>query len=324
MERWSNDTPILQYSNTPTKLMATTISKRSSNSETKLIALLGYPVRHSVSPQFQNVALETLGINTKYLAFEVPPDKIKIAFKGLCTLGAIGANITVPYKETIYKMCSKCSPEARVIEAVNTVKFEDGKAIGFNTDAYGITAALKESRQKFKAAKVVVLGGGGAARAAVTQAVFDGAKEICVLNRTVSKAKTLVKNISAKVELLPKKEKPKSLPKFTVGGYKIIEKALKDASVLINASSVGLKKDDPHLFDYKIIKPSTFVYDMVYNPPMTPLLLEAKRRGCKTANGITMLLHQGAKAFEIWFNRPAPVELMRNRLLHPNIFAGSK
>ncbi len=304
--------------------MATTITNIYSNSETKLIALLGFPVKHSISPQFQNTALETLGINTKYLAFEVSPEKVKSAFKGLNALGAIGANITVPHKETIFKLCDKCSPEAKVIEAVNTVKFEKGKAIGYNTDAYGLAAALKDGKQKFKDAKVVILGGGGAARAAVTQAIFDGALEICVLNRTVSKAQSLVKDISEIVKLLPDEERPETFPDFTVGGYEIIKQSLKDSSILINASSVGLKRDDPQLFDYKIIESKTFVYDMIYNPPITPLLLGAKRKGCKTANGITMLLHQGAKAFEIWFNRPAPVELMRNKLLHPSIFAGSK
>ncbi len=301
--------------------MPTTITNIYSNSETKLIALLGCPVKHSVSPQFQNAAMEILGINTKYLAFEVLPDNIKCAFKGLNALCAIGANITVPHKQSVFKLCDKSSPEAKVIEAVNTVKFENGKSIGFNTDAYGLAAALKEKNQSFKNGKIVILGAGGAARAAVTQAIFDGAQEICVINRTVSKAESLVKDISEKVKSLNKTEKPETFSEIAAGGYDIIKQSLKDSSLLINASSIGLKNDDPHLFDYTIIDPDIFVYDMIYNPIFTPLLLEAKRKGCKTANGLTMLLHQGAKAFEIWFNRPAPLELMRNKLLQPNIFS---
>jgi len=301
--------------------MATTITNIYSNSETKLIALLGCPVKHSVSPQFQNAALECLGINTKYLAFEVFEENITEAVKGLKALGALGANITVPHKQSVVKLCDKCSPEAKVIEAVNTIKFENGKAIGFNTDAYGLAASLKENYQSFKNKKSVILGAGGAARAAVTQAIFDGAEEICVINRTVSKAESLVKNISEKIKLLTDNEKPKKIPGISAGGYDLIKKSLKNSSILINASSVGLKTDDPHLFDYTIIEANIFVYDMIYNPTQTALLLEAKRQGCKTANGITMLLHQGAKAFEIWFNRTAPIELMRNKLLHPTLFS---
>ena len=301
--------------------MATTITNIYSNSETKLIALLGCPVKHSVSPQFQNAALECLGINTKYLAFEVFEENITDAVKGLNALGAVGANITVPHKQSGFKLCDKCSPEAKVIEAVNTIKFENGKAIGFNTDAYGLAASLKENNQNFKNKKIVILGAGGAARAAVTQAIFDGAEEIYVINRTISKAESLVQNISEKVKFLFDNEKPKNFPEISAGGYDNIKKVLKDFSILINASSVGLKNDDPHLFDYTIIDSNLFVYDMIYNPPLTPLLLDAKRKGCKTSNGLTMLLHQGAKAFEIWFNRPAPIELMRNKLLHPTIFS---
>ena len=301
--------------------MATTITNIYSNSETKLIALLGCPVKHSVSPQFQNAALECLGINTKYLAFEVFEENITNAVKGLNALGAVGANITVPHKQSVFKLCDKCSPEAKVIEAVNTIKFENGKAIGFNTDAYGLAASLNENNQSFKNKKIVILGAGGAARAAVTQAIFDGAEEIYVINRTISKAESLVQNISEKVKLLADNEKPENFPEISAGGYDVIKKALKNSSILINASSIGLKNDDSHLFDYTIIESNIFVYDMIYNPPFTPLLLDAKRKGCKTSNGLTMLLHQGAKAFEIWFSRPAPLELMRNKLLHPTIFS---
>jgi len=300
--------------------MVTTITNIYSNSETKLIALLGCPVKHSISPQFQNAALETLGINTKYLAFEVLPEKFDDAFRGLNALNTIGANFTVPHKQSAFKLCDKCSPEVKVIEAVNTVKFENGKAIGFNTDGYGLATALKEKNQSFKNNKVVILGAGGAARAAVTQAIFDEAEEIYVINRTVSKAESLVKDISKKVGLLSEIEKPKTFPEISAGGYDIIKKALKNSSILINASSVGLKKEDYELFDYTILEPNIFVYDMIYNPPLTSLLLAAKCKGCRTANGITMLLHQGAKAFEIWFNRPAPLELMRKKLNQPNIF----
>lgn len=288
------------------------------DAETKLIALLGWPVKHSASPRFHNAALEALGINAIYMAFAVPPELLAPALRGLAALGAIGANITVPHKEAAFALCDDCSPEAKVIAAVNTICFQNGRLIGHNTDAYGIAAALAEEGVSLHGANVVVLGAGGAARAIVTQAILDGAAQIFIINRTLNRAERLLLDLIEKCRALPPQDRPYPLPRCQVLPYSDIRIALANAHVLINATSVGLREEDQLLFDPTLIHPSTLVYDTIYNPPQTRLLIAAKQAGChKTANGLTMLLHQGARAFELWFNRPAPLELMRKELLEP-------
>lgn len=291
------------------------------DTQTKFVGLLGWPVEHSASPMFQNAALDALGINAVYLAFSVKPEEFATAFAGLPALGAIGINITLPHKQTAYKLCDECSAEARVIEAVNTVKFKDGKAYGFNTDAYGIKESLAESGVKFTGQRVVILGAGGVARAIVAQAVLDGASEIFVVNRTISKAENMLVSVLNNCRNLDKDERKYSIPPCQALGYDEIRDALRDAGILINATSVGLRDTDDLLFDLFYIESTTFVYDTIYNPPQTRFLIEAKQSGCKkTANGLSMLLYQGAKAFEIWFERRAPIELMRQQLMHPRAF----
>jgi len=288
------------------------------DAETRLIALLGWPVKHTASPRFHNAALEALGINAVYMAFGVPPEQVRDALRGLCALGVIGANITVPHKEAAYAACDECSPEAKVIAAVNTVRFDGTRIIGYNTDAYGIAAALAEEGCRMHNANVVVMGAGGAARAIVTQAALDGAAQVAIVNRTVKRAEQLVTEVLENCRRLPAQERPHPLPRCQVLRYDEIRTALQDAHVLINATSVGLRENDALLFDPAYIHPSTFVYDTIYNPPQTRLLIEAKQNGCqRTSNGLSMLLHQGARAFELWFNRPAPLELMRKVLNQP-------
>jgi len=295
------------------------------DSETRLIALLGYPVKHSASPPFQNAALEALGINAIYLAFAVPPDSFAEAFAGLIALGAIGANVTVPHKEAAFAACEERSPEARVIEAVNTIRFREGRSFGYNTDAFGIAAALKEEGVGFHKASVVVLGAGGAARAIVAQAILDGAAAVTIVNRTVERAERLLTQLLENCRKLEPHNQPHPYPRCQVVGYDEIRAALASANILINATSVGLKEDDHLPFDAQLIHQQTFVYDTIYNPPQTHLLIEAKKSGCaKTVNGLTMLLFQGARAFEIWFDRPAPVELMRNSLIQPRLMRSGK
>jgi len=300
-------------------------TRETIDAETMLVALLGWPVKHSASPRFHNAALEALGINATYMAFAVPPERFTDAFRGLQALGAVGANFTVPHKEAACSLCDELSPAAQVIEAVNTVKFEKGQAVGYNTDAYGIAAALAEEGLKFRGNNVVILGAGGSARGIITQAFLDGAARLTVANRTVPRAEQLVAHLLEKCRQLKPAERKHPLPTCMVVPYDDIKAALRDADVLINATSVGLKKDDPPLFNPALISPATFVYDTIYNPAQTQLLIEAKQHGCRrTANGLTMLLHQGARAFEIWFGRKAPLQLMRNELFDPSAWSRKK
>lgn len=293
-------------------------ARKKIDAETGLIALLGWPVRHSVSPQFQNAALKVMGTNALYLAFGVPPEQLADAFRGLRALGALGANVTIPHKEAAYALCDWCAPEARLIEAVNTVRFHDGRALGYNTDCYGIAAALADEGVRFHDAHVVVLGAGGAARAIVAQAMLDGAATLAIVNRTLRRGEHVLARIVKNCRQLGKEERAHALPKCQVLGYDEIKPVLADATIVINATSVGLREADALLFDPALLNPHTFVYDTIYNPAQTRLLIEARQNGCvKTANGLGMLLHQGARALEIWFERPAPLALMRKELAQP-------
>jgi len=290
------------------------------DSETRLIALLGWPVTHSASPQFQNAALKVMSVNTLYLAFGVPPEQLGDALRGLRALGALGANCTIPHKEAAFALCDWCAPEARAIEAVNTLRFHEGRTLGYNTDCYGIAAALAEEGVRFHDARVVVLGAGGAARAIAAQAVLDGAAQLTLVNRTVRRGEQLLLHLLEQCRQLDDAAHAHTLPQGQAIGYGEIKPALADADILINATSVGMRAEDSLLFDATCLNPRTFVYDTIYNPPQTRLLIEAKQNGCaKTANGLGMLLHQGARALEIWFERPAPLELMRKELLQPRL-----
>ncbi len=295
-------------------------SATTIDAATALIALLGWPVRHSASPQFQNAALKVMSVNTLYLAFGVPPDRLGDAFRGLRALGALGANFTIPHKEAAFALCDWCAPEARIIEAVNTVRFHEGRALGYNTDCRGIAAALAEEGVRLCDARVVVLGAGGAARAIVAQAILDGAAQLTIVNRTVRRGEQLLLHMLDNCRQLGKEERAQALPQCRVIGYDEIKPALADADIVINATSVGLRAEDTLLFDATLLNPRTFVYDTIYNPAQTRLLIEAKQNGCaRTANGLGMLLHQGARALEIWFERPAPLELMRKELAQPRM-----
>lgn len=294
------------------------MSRHLPDAHTELVVLLGYPVRHSASPRFQTAAMRAVGINAEYIACEVTPYNFTNAFNGLRALGARGANFTVPHKQAAYAACDLNSREARVIEAVNTVRFRDGKAYGYNTDAYGIAAALKDENVSFNTAYVVLLGAGGAARAIAAQALLDGAAELHVVNRTVEKAEEMLTTLLRNCRALPPEERPMPLPRCHAHGYDELRGITSDADLLINATSVGLKENDPRLLDTAFLNPRTLVYDTIYAPPQTRLLIEAKQHGCfKTVNGLSMLLHQGARAFEIWFDRSAPLELMRHELQQP-------
>jgi len=262
--------------------------------------------------------MSAIGINARYLAFDVMPEQFTAAFNGLKSLGARGANFTVPHKQAAYKACDTCSAEAHVIEAVNTVRFEKDRAHGYNTDAYGISAALHDENVQFHTSYVIILGAGGAARAITAQALLEGAGEIHLVNRTVEKAEKMVSTLLANCRALDKNDRPFPLPRCHVHGFDELRTITSDADLLINATSVGLKQNDPQLLDTAILSPNTLVYDTIYNPPQTRLLIEAKKHGCqKTVNGLSMLLYQGARAFEIWFDRPAPLELMRKELVCP-------
>ncbi|WP_029521440.1 shikimate dehydrogenase [Persephonella sp. IF05-L8] len=275
------------------------------NGETQVYGIIGYPVKHSKSPQFQTAAFQTLGINAIYLPFQVRPEDLQKAIEGIKALSIKGINVTVPHKEEVIKYLDEISEEVEYIGACNTVKNIDGYLQGFNTDAYGFIEGLKELTPDFANKKFLVIGAGGASRAVIYGLIKSGVQKIILANRTVKKAEEIVSDF-------------KKLNRFIeeiidIISLSHIENYLKDVDIIVNTTSIGLKEDDPPLFDYSKIEKRHIIVDIIYKK--TKLLQAAEEKGCLYQDGLPMLLYQGAKAFEIWTGQKAPVEEMRRVLL---------
>jgi shikimate dehydrogenase len=284
------------------------------NAATRCCAVYGFPIGHSASPAMHNAAFAALGLNWRYLAFEVRPDDLRAAIEGARAMGFAGLNLTEPHKLLALELVDALDPSAKRWGAVNTIRFEsarvDGRSkirvIGFNTDADALATALREDlKAALRGARVLLLGAGGAGRTAALKLAAEKVAELFLVNRTLSKARALAGEI--------KKQFPAA--RVTVGypGSAV--------DLLINATSLGLQPGDPLPFAGKqfSLKQAGAVYDLIYRPAETRLLKAAQKAGCKTANGLGMLLHQGAKAFEIWTGKPAPLDVMR-RALEQNIY----
>jgi shikimate dehydrogenase len=279
------------------------------NAATRCCAVYGFPIRHSASPAMHNAAFAALGLNWRYLAFEVEPKNLSAAIEGAKAMNFAGLNLTVPHKLLAFEMMDELDVSAKVWGAVNTIKFQNGRAIGFNTDADAIATSLRDDLKiKLRGAKVLLLGAGGAGRTAALKLAAENISELFLVNRTFSKILELQSEIA------------KKFPGVYVGlDYPKDSKTKID--LVLNSTSLGLKRGDGLPFDRKqfSLKQTRAAYDMIYRPAETPLLKAAQRAGCKTANGLGMLLHQGAKAFEIWTGKPAPLDVMR-RALEQNIY----
>jgi shikimate dehydrogenase len=275
------------------------------NGKTRICAIIGDPVEHSLSPVMHNAAFKELGLNLVYTAFTVNARDLKTAILGLKSLGILGLNITMPHKNAVTKYLDELDVIAKTINAVNTVVNKQGKLIGYNTDGMGIMYALKENHVYPENKKLVLLGAGGAAKAIAYQ-VSKNVNELVILNRSLDKAKKLVellKNSSISI-------------KCGIISNNTLKQELSTADILINATSVGMNPDigkSPVPPEY--LRSDLDVLDIIYNPLKTKLLQDAEAVGAKIISGLEMLIFQGAIAFEIWTNCPAPIDVMRNALI---------
>lgn len=268
----------------------------------KLFALIGDPVGQSLSPAMHNAAFRALGLNCAYITLRVPKPTLANAIAGVRALGIAGLNVTIPHKISIISLLDELDESANLVGAVNTVKNNRGKLIGFNTDGEGALRALEEKIGSVKGKEVVLLGAGGAARAIAFSLARAGAR-LTIANRTVPRAQALASAVEQK---LSTNVKVASLNRAE------LTKALKNVDVLINATSVGMHpKIDKTLVRANMMRRGLVVYDIVYKPLRTKLLREARRAGGKTIDGLGMLVHQGALAFEIWTGKRAPIKIMK-------------
>jgi shikimate dehydrogenase len=276
------------------------------NGKTRVCAIIGDPVEHSLSPVMHNAAFKELGLNLVYVAFTVTSTELKTAVLGAKSLGLRGLNVTMPHKNAVMSHLDEVDSTAKSIGAVNTVLNNQGKLIGYNTDGSGAMIALQENGVYPEEKKLVLLGAGGAAKAIAYQAAQD-VEELVILNRTAEKAKKLaeaLKSFGAKV-------------KAGTLSFEVLKQELPTTDILVNATSAGMHPDvDISPVPSDLLHSDLSVMDIIYNPLETKFLKDAKSAGAKVVSGIEMLLYQGAVAFEIWTNCPAPIEVMREAALN--------
>ena len=259
--------------------------------KTRVCAIIGDPVEHSLSPMMHNAAFKELGLNMVYVTFTVTVRELKTAILGARTLGIKGLNVTMPHKNAVMNYLDEVDATAKSIGAVNTILSNNGKLIGYNTDGNGAMIALQENGVEAEEKKMVILGAGGAAKAIAYHATQD-VDELVILNRTVDKAKKIAEELQ---KTFGKKVKSGTL------SSKVMEDELQNADILVNATSVGMHPDincSPVPSD--LLHSNLCVMDIIYNPLETTLLKNAKSSGAKVISGLEMLIYQGAVAFEIW------------------------
>jgi shikimate dehydrogenase len=280
------------------------------------LAVLGDPVAHSKSPAFQNAALRACGIDAQYIRLHATPAELDIALRALPSAGFRGVNLTIPHKTAAMASLDEIDATAKAIGAVNTVSVEGEKLNGFNTDGAGFLRAIREEFfVDLRDLRVMVLGaGGGAGRSIAVQCALEGCERLILVNRTAEKVTELASELAPYFRsdrLIGPSERLVAIPHDIAA----LRAELDRIDLLVNASSVGMKHSDPALIPQSLLTANLMVYDAVYAGGKTRLVADAEQAGARAANGLSMLLHQGALAFEIWFNRPAPLAEMRAALL---------
>ena len=267
------------------------------------LAVLGHPIKHSISPAMHNAALaelvrtESRFADWEYFRFEIHPDNLPRALELLHTKKFRGVNLTVPHKIIAFDRVAEVDAAARPVGAVNTLRWSERGWEGFNTDGYGLATAIQEDLGRtLIGANVILLGAGGAARGAAVECLQRCCASLHIGNRTPQNLDTLLATLGTVARQIPVHGFAPSNPPPT----------LPSNAIVINATSAGLADTDPLPIDLGTLPTPSAVFDMIYNPPQTPLLRMAAQRGLPCANGLSMLVHQGAKALEIWSDIPAP------------------
>jgi shikimate dehydrogenase len=274
------------------------------------LAIFGDPVDHSASPPMQNAALKARGLEAQYVRIRVTAEELPDALRNLAPAGFLGVSLTIPHKQTSLLLKDEISREAQLMGAINTVKVAEGKLHGYNTDGPGLSAAIQEEFGiPLKDLRILILGGtGGAGRAITVQCAIEGCPSITIANRNSGKGASLATEIH---ESLGKEVT--SIPLEAED----LRTALSCVDLIINATPLGMKAGDPSPLPHLsggLLSPHHLVYDTVYSGGETALLRQAREVGARSANGFSMLLHQGVLQNALWFGGPAPVEKMRAAL----------
>ena len=266
------------------------------------LAVLGHPIAHSLSPVIHNAALERMGkrfSGWRYYAFDIPVERLGEGLSYFHEKNFVGLNLTIPHKVEALGLISDVDPVACRMGAVNTLIRKQDGYFGRNTDGYGIQNALKEELGvDLSGADVIILGAGGASRATVIQCLDAGCRKVWVGNRSMDRLQELVAAVGGENSRL------------TTFSLSTPPEELPEAALLINATSLGLKSEDPAPVELSAFPPSIKLYDMIYNPPETALLAEGRNLGLSAANGLSMLVYQAARSLNYWTDAEVPVESM--------------
>lgn len=267
----------------------------------KQACVMGWPVAHSLSPTMHGYWLKKYGIDGVYTAEPVPAVKLQDALQSLIDNGYAGCNLTLPHKEEALALMDMHDESSLVAGAVNTVVVKDGKLKGFDTDGYGFVENLKAQQPNWKKDKAVIIGTGGASRSIIAALRKEGIQKLTLVNRTPERAQKICEAFDIQAEIVP---------------WDYRDSALKDATLLVNSSCLGMTGQQPLTLDLKLLPADATVCDIVYRPLLTPLLVEAQARGNPIVDGLGMLIHQGRLGFSKWFGQdpevtPELYELMK-------------
>lgn len=274
---------------------------------TRVAGVFGYPVHHSLSPAMHNAAFHNLKIDYVYVPFSVCPDNLETAVRGIRALDMVGVNLTIPHKERVIQFLDWVSDDARKIGSVNTIYNHEGLLRGYSTDGEGFIRALVSAGKSPDGSNAVVLGAGGSARA-ISYSLATRGSEVTIINRTHSRAVELADSLNAILGT--------GLLRAVVPGAQEARDVVRKADLLVNCTSVGMY---PHIDEQPIpsdwLHRDLFVYDQIYNPLETMLLRAARTVGCRAANGVGMLVYQGASAFEMWTGQSPSIKIMEEAVL---------
>ncbi|WP_081717017.1 shikimate dehydrogenase [Leptolyngbya sp. Heron Island J] len=276
---------------------------------TRLLGVIGDPVKHSMSPIMHNAAIATLGIDYVYLPFPIAPEQLKTAIDGFAAIGLQGFNITIPHKQAIMPLLREVSAVAQAIGAVNTVWWSERGWCGTNTDAAGFVAPLQALGQDWTNSPALILGNGGAARAVVAACHQLGCPEILVVGRNIDKLDAFAQ--SWQMSSLQ--------PSVSVHPWHALDQLLPGVGLVVNTTPIGMAPNIEatplQASQLDLLAQQTIVYDLIYTPRPTQLLCLAQAAGLVTFDGLEMLVQQGAAALEIWIQQTPPVDVMRQALL---------
>lgn len=260
--------------------------------KTKMACLIGHPVSHSFSPYIHNFLAEKYNVDMKYMCFDVESENVKEALEGFKALGFLGSNVTIPHKIEVMPYLDEIDSNAKIIGAVNTIKNDNGRLIGYNTDGVGFVNSVLEKGHQIEGKHVMVLGAGGASRAVVVEMAAHGAGKISICNHTVEKANALAQKVKAHFPNVEVEAAP----------LEVTESKLPDVDFLINTTPLGMssRKDLSPVDDYLVPPKGLVVCDIVYTPHDTKFLKWAMRNNLSVVHGIGMLINQAIQSFHIW------------------------